>query len=167
MSEHTHEAKYANNLWRLSSCQQCFYEQETTGIVYHRRSEWLIRSRPFLLEPVCFFIPHWDVHMPWHDPYLPPPPPPESLIRPRSSSTSEETLYDALPSRWDTTLLWGSTTQGTMLSWRQMFPFVLLHFTPFFTLIISRQCLFFFFSSLLPFVHNYQRGRWIITVNKK
>lgn len=88
MSEHTHEAEYTNNLWRLSSCQQCFCEQETTGIVYHRRTEWLIRSRPFLLEPVCFFIPHWDVHMPWHDLYLPPPPPPESLMHPRSSCTS-------------------------------------------------------------------------------
>lgn len=53
--------------WVLSCCQIYFCKQETTGIVYHHRSESLIRSRLFLLEPVCFLISCWDAYMPWHD----------------------------------------------------------------------------------------------------
>lgn len=49
MSEHTY--RHINHPWTLNGCQWCFFEQETTGIVYHCGSEWLIRSRLFLLEP--------------------------------------------------------------------------------------------------------------------
>lgn len=121
----------------LSCCQIYFCEQETTGIVYHHRSESLIRSRLFLLEPVCFLISHWDAYMPWHD-------------RALSSSTSFSIRVLHQPQaqvamHWGTPATLSYISSEAKIYWGQN---LLLWFIPFLILIISKWCLYFLLFSL-------------------
>lgn len=132
--------------WMLSCCQIYFSEQETTGIVYHHRSESLIRSRLFLLEPVCFLISHWDAYMPWHDRAPPPPSPSECFVNPRPK----------VAVHWGTpaTLSHTSSVGKQRFTEDKIFCCALLWFIPSLILIISKWCLFFLLLSLShKFIH--------------
>lgn len=140
--------------WRLSCCQIYFCEQETTGIVYHHRSQSLIRSRLFLLEPVCFLISHWDAYMPRHD-------------RPLSSSALSCSIRVLRQPRSQVAeaprhschiqshLLCG---EAKIYS-KQIFCCALVWFIPFLILIISKWCLFFLLFCLsLEFIHTSNKS---------
>lgn len=130
----------------LSCCQIYFCEQETTGIVYHHRSESLIRSRLFLLEPVCFLISHWDAYMPWHD-------------RALSSSTSFSIRVLHQPQaqvamHWGTPATLSHISSEAKIYWGQN---LLLWFIPFLILIISNDVCSFCYSPSVTSSYVHQK----------
>lgn len=112
----------------------------------------LIRSRLFLLEPVCFLISHWDAYMPWHD-------------RALSSSTSFS-IRVLRQRQAQVAMHWGTPATLSHISVGKqrftegkIFHCALLWFIPFWVLIISKWCLFFLLFSLShEFIHTSKKS---------